>query len=306
MQPQQTRTTSKNAIALLLKGAGTRFAPLGFSVLALVLIISSKAMPGAVGDVRMFVTDLFAPALETVAAPIHVASDKLSEVTDIRSLRAENIRLKEENDRLKAWYETALKLQAENASLRAFLNYPKDPELGYITTRVIAFGGGSFVKSFLIPVGSKDGVRVGQAVLAGEGMVGRIVETGRNSARVLMLSDLNSHIPVLVQNTRQKAIAAGINDDGKLVLQRLAIDASNTFERGARVVTSGDGGLFMPDIPIGEITGVEDGRVVVRPLVDLRKLSYVQVLETPQDRLPDLLPMTGTNAPPSGLLSPAP
>jgi rod shape-determining protein MreC len=294
MQPLHQRTSSLTVFLNFVKSSSIRYVGFAFVLLSLLLIFLSQLVPTSLSSLRTAVTDSFAPFLEVISQPLAMAGDKLADVTDIRTLKAENIRLREENERLKAWYETALKLQAENQSLRAFLNFPKNPEIGYLTTRAIAFGGGAFVKSLLVPVGRRDGVKVGQAVLAGEGMVGRIIEVGENSARVLLLSDLQSRIPVLVQNTRQRAILVGGHDDHDLRLERLSISSATALEVGARIVTSGDGGWFPPDIPVGEIVSHDGGKIKVRPLVALDRLSYVQIIQVPTSALPDLQTGEGT------------
>lgn len=244
---------------------------------AVSLIFVSRVRPASVADLRVAVTDAAAPVLEVVSRPFATASDMLNDMTGIRELRAENIRLKEENARLREWYEVAMRLDAENKSLRDFLNLKKDPELSYITTRVIADPGGSYVRSVLVPAGSKQGVRKGQAVLGGEGLAGRITETGRHSARVLLITDLNSRIPVMIQNTRHKGILAGQNT-GTLKLDRLPPDSG--VEPGARVVTSGHGGMLPPDLPVGVITNVSpEGGVEVRPLSNLERLGHIQIVD---------------------------
>jgi rod shape-determining protein MreC len=150
-----------------------------------------------------------------------------------------------------------------------------------VTTRVVSDPGGSFVKSVLLPVGNADNVSKGNAVMSGRGLIGRVTEVGERSARVLLITDLNSRIPVVVQNTRTHAILAGKNT-GLLRLERLPIDSSLTV--GQRIVTSGDGGQLPPDIPIGTVVEVGPGGVVVQPLADIETVTYVQVINAKMDR----------------------
>jgi len=112
--------------------------------------------------IRMQVADVTSPLLETASRPFVSLSENINDVTGIGALRAENIRLAEENARLLEWYQNALKLEAENQSLRGFLNVKAEPERAYLTTRVIADTGGRFIQSFLIPSGRRDGVANGR------------------------------------------------------------------------------------------------------------------------------------------------
>lgn len=228
-----------------------------------------------VEPLRTTVTDIFSPVLSAVSKPFTSAADNIGGVQTIRALKAENIRLREENARLMQWYEQALRMQAENQSYRDLLNVKSDPDLTFVTTRVVSDPGGAFVKSVLLPSGRDEGIRKGNAVLSGKGLIGRVMEVGRASSRVLLVTDLNSRIPVLVQNTRTKAILAGQNTD-MLRLERLPIDSGLAV--GQRIVTSGDGGQLPPDIPIGTIVSVSKDGVIVKPLADVSMLTHVQVV----------------------------
>jgi len=230
---------------------------------------------------RAATMDMAAPVLTAVSAPFTAMVDNLESVTTLRDLKAQNIRLSEENVRLQKWYESALKLQAENQSFRELLNVKADPALTFVTARVISDAGGSFVKSVLLPVGARDRVQKGNAVMSGHGLVGRVMEVGQSSSRVLLVTDLNSHIPVILQNTRTKAILAGKNQD-LMKLERLPPDSGMTV--GTRVVTSGDGGQLPADLPVGTIVSVGADGVWVKPISDIDRLAYVQVVNADVDQ----------------------
>lgn len=249
-------------------------------LLAITLILFNKIEQQTVERLRVMTMDGLAPVIATAARPFAVVAESLDGVVTLRDLKAENIRLYEENVKLQQWYQTALRLQAENKSLHDLLNLQVDPEMTYISARVIADPGGAFVKSILLPIGSQDGVTKGSAVLSGQGLAGRVTEVGARASRVLLVTDLNSRIPVLVQNTRHKAILAGKNRD-LLQLERLPLNSG--VEVGARLVTSGDGGLLPADIPVGIVTEVSAEGVFVRPLAPLDQLLYVQVVNAQLD-----------------------
>lgn len=247
---------------------------------AMIALHRSDALP--VERLRMAAMDAMAPSLTAVSAPVSALIDSIDGVGTLRNLRAENIRLQEENLKLTQWYETALKLRAENQSFRELLNVKADPAIKFVTARIISDAGGSFVKSVLLPVGTLDGARKGSAVMSGHGLVGRVTEAGERSARVLLITDLNSRIPVIIQNTRTKAILAGKNQD-LLKLERLPPDSGMTL--GTRVVTSGDGGQLPADLPIGTIVSIGADGVWVKPLSDIDRLTHMQVVDTGDDFL---------------------
>lgn len=276
-----TRRQEKTWIeSIPLRALGARATPAVLALLGVTLIAFHKADILPVEKMRVTLTDAMTPVLQAVSAPFNAVADNFEGVQTLRALKAENIRLREENAKLQAWYETALKLQAENKALHQLLNVKADPGLQFVTARIVSDPGGAFVKSVLLPVGSIDNVGKGNAVLSGQGLIGRVTEAGRHSARVLLINDLNSRIPVVIQNTRTKAILAGKNGD-LLKLERLPPDSGLTA--GQRIVTSGDGGQLPPDIPVGTIVSIGAEGVFVKPLADLHAASYVQVINTAYD-----------------------
>ncbi len=229
--------------------------------------------------------DLFTPVLRVASMPFVEMASFFSNVSGLAELQAENTMLRQENVRLREWYQTALMLQAEIQSLQELLNLKLEPQYRYITTRVISDAGNAFVKSILVGAGETDGVQKGHAVLAGEGMIGRVIESSRNAARVLLVSDYNSRIPVIIEGSRQRAILSGMNDDLP-ILKYLPPDSK--VEEGMRVVTSGHGRLFPPGLPVGKVVLDKHGQPAVELFADVDKIVYVRVLEAPAD--PNLLP----------------
>lgn len=228
-----------------------------------------------VDTVRARVTDAFAPILDAFSRPAATAAQVIEAVVDIQNVYEENQRLRVENARLLQWRQAALRLESENGSLRGLLHYTPEPAVSYITARVIAAPGGSFVRTLVVTAGSRDGVRKGQAAVAGAGMVGRVVEVGEWSARVLLITDLNARIPVSLEGSRQRAVLAGDNSDQPRLLY---LPPEAPVGLGERVVTSGHGGLFPPGIPIGVVASAGERGVKVQPLADLSRIEHLRLV----------------------------
>jgi rod shape-determining protein MreC len=261
-----------------------RFAFLTLVLASFALMLLGKADTIVVERLRVLIDDGISPVLQVLSRPASAVASVVNAVHDLAALRAENVRLAEENARLMHWQTVARELDNENKALRSQLNYMPDPDSAFISARVIGDTGGAFVHSMLINAGSRDGVRKGQAVIAGENLVGRIAEVGDRSARILLLTDINSHIPVVIEGTRAKAILSGDNSDRP----RLAYMAPNSNPAvGNRVVTSGHGGAFPPGMPVGVIASIQDGIVRVEPFVHRYQLEYVTVVDY---GLPGVLP----------------
>jgi len=272
----QSKAAESSVSGLLFKAT-----PAILILISLTLMVFHRANSIPVERIKLAMFDSLSPILTTASAPLMYTLESVSDMTNFGKIRAENIHLKNENEKLKDWYEKALRLQAENNSFRELLNVKVDSSLNYVTARIISDAGASFVKSVILPVGKADKVKKGSAVMSGRGLVGRITETGKHASRALLITDFNSRIPVVIQNTRTRAILAGKNQ--KLMkLERLPNDSGISI--GARVVTSGDGGQVPGEIPIGTIVSVGERGVWVEPLSEISKLTYVQVVNSDFDQ----------------------
>lgn len=274
-------------IATPLRGAAQRFA-LGFLILAAFgLMFLGKADTQFVERLRTTVTDIATPVLEVAAEPIAAVNGAIDHVRALAALHEENVRLREEVERLRGWHAAALRLEAENRSFRDMLNYRGPERNAFVSARVVADGRGPFVKSLLVNIGSRDGIQKGHAAVTRLGLVGRVTEVGERSARILMMTDLNSRIPVLIEDTRARAILAGDNTERP---QLVFLPDATRLRPGQRVVTSGHGGGLPHGIPVGVVTGVEKGIPRVRPFVDWGRLEYVEIIDYDVESVPTILP----------------
>jgi rod shape-determining protein MreC len=261
-------------------------------VAAFALMLLGKADAVLVERARTAVTDAVAPILELAARPVGTIRGVVDQVRELSDLRAENAALREENERLRRWQAAAQRLEAENMALRELAQMVPDPGLRFVTTRVIGDTGGAFARSVLVNAGSRDGVAKNQAALTSEGLAGRVTEVGLRSARVLLITDINSRIPVLVGDGRQRAILGGDNT-GQPKLLYLVPDSG--IRPGDRVVTSGHGGVFPPDLPVGIVTQAGETTMRVQPYIDWAHLEFLRLADY---ELPRQLLSTGGAAPP--------
>ncbi|MFN4283346.1 MAG: rod shape-determining protein MreC [Alphaproteobacteria bacterium] len=259
-----------------LRGVAQRFAFASLFALAFALMMLGKAENVLVERARVAIADVAVPILGALSRPIATIDDLLAQTSEMMDLRDENVRLREENARLRAWHGVATHLAAENDALRGLLNYAPPPRGGFISARVVGDGGGPFVRSALIGSGARDGVSKGLAVINEEGLVGRVTEVGQRSARLLLLTDFNSRIPVLLETSRDRAILAGDNSPQP---QLALLPATARPKVGERVVTSGHGGLLPAGLPVGVVLGTRDGQTRVKPFVNWDRLEYVRIVD---------------------------
>jgi len=254
-----------------------RFAFVLLLLTAFALMLLSKAETVVAERARTLIVDQLTPVLVALGRPVEAIQNTIGTVNGLFYVRAENARLLEENARLKQWLAYARELQVENTALRAELGYVADPEPRFITARVVADPGSAFVHSVLINAGTRQAIRRGQPVMAEGGLIGRITEVGRRSARVLLVTDINSRIPVILESNGDRGVLAGDNSARPRLLY---LPAGAGVAPGGRIVTSGHGGVFPPGLAVGTVASVgADGEVRVLPAIDYARLARVRVLD---------------------------
>lgn len=263
-----------------LQAWGPRTTSLIFALIALALFMMSFASPNNMRSLRTGAADLFAPVLAVVNYPVEQAATYVRAVTGIAELQGENARLMQENARLKEWYHAAMQLKTDNQSLQKLLKVQIEPQHTFITARIIADSDTAFVRSVLVMAGSENGVTTDQAVLGGEGLMGRVVEAGRKSARVLLLTDMNARVPVFVGGENIRAMLAGNNTDNPEIIH---LPPQTAIKAGDRVITSGHGGLYPYGLPVGEIVAADNGELRVRLYADIDRTTYVRVVKRTDD-----------------------
>lgn len=252
-----------------------RFAFVLLLTTAFMTLLIGKADTVAVSRARMALIDGLAPLLDAIATPIQTVRRTVTDISDYMHLADENRALKMQNDTLMEWQRVARDLQSQNQALRNLLKFTPDPSASFVTAPIIADTSSGFVRSVVILAGARDGVTKGQAAMTGAGLVGRVLEVGNRASRVLLLTDINARIPVIIERTRDQAVLSGDNSPTP-ELRYLPRDVD--IKIGDRVVTSGAGGAFPPGLPVGEVTEISDGHIRVQPLADLSRLEYLRLV----------------------------
>ena len=253
-----------------------RFAFLFLILAAFGIMLLSKSETIVVEKVSTVVVDVFAPIMDVLSRPAAAANDAVKTLRGLADLRDENIRLARENERLLVWQEAARRLASQNQALQSLLDFKPSPNSQSIATRVIADSGGAFVRSIVVNAGDRDGVRKGQAAVSGAGLAGRVTTAGYRSARILLITDINSRVPVLIESSRDRAILSGDNSG----MPRLTfLPANASIKAGDRVITSGHGGVFPPGLQIGQVVPSGDGVMRVKPNVSFDQLEFVRLVD---------------------------
>jgi len=277
---------------------GIRRVLIGVVVVLLVALFLVWRIDNArVEQLRVSMIDRFVPSFAWTVKPLASTARMLADLRAYSRVYAQNAELRRELQRMQGWREAALQLEQRNARLLALNNVRLNPRMTFVTGEVMADAGSPFRRSAMVNVGRIDGVTDGSAVMDGLGLVGRIAGVGERSARIILLNDASSRAPAVVRPSGQRALVSG--DNGPAPVLEF-IDQSDELHPGDRVVSSGDGGLYPPDILIGQVFVGADGRQRVRLAADYRLLDFVRVVrgmpapvvEGPGDLIGPLLPPT--------------
>ena len=282
----KNRATSVLHLTVPFKVLVQRFTFIALVGAALGLMVVGRTDVRFVEQIRIAAVDATAPILDALSRPVATVSKMTERVQRLIALDLENTLLEQENNSLKRWRNVALQLEMENQGLQKLLNFVPSSALSFISARVISDSGGAFARSMLVNSGSRNGILEGQIAITGDGLVGRISDVGQRSSRILLLTDINSRIPVIAESSQSRAILAGDNSNRP---QLAHLHPVAKMHVGERIVTSGHAGAFPPGLPVGQVISVAEGDIRIRPFVDLHRMEYVRVVEF---GLNGFLPMT--------------
>ena len=253
-----------------------RFAFGALLALSMLLLILGKADVKLIDYLGTRIADTVAPALSVLIEPVAASRRVARGVGEMFAVYEENARLRERNRRLLEWQAVAQRLALENAALRQALNAATEADgPAAVTARVVTDPGGPFVQTVLINAGTDQGVVKGMAAVNDRGLVGRVIEAGGRSARVMLLTDFNSRVPVMVEPSRDRAILAG---DNTRYPKLIFLPLNPRLSLGDQVVTSGQGGMLPPGLPVGRVSALGETTAAVTPYVDWERLDSLRLL----------------------------
>jgi rod shape-determining protein MreC len=245
-------------------------------IAAFALLLLGKADALLAERARMGLADALAPIYAALSEPLGRFRAMVADTDELVSIRADNIRLRDENERLRHWQSVALALDAENQRLRANLRWIPDPAPAFVTARVVADAGGVYARAVLLSLGPNHTITKGQIALDERGLVGRVTEVGARTARVLLLTDLNSRIPVILENSRARAILVGTNGPRPRLMYW---PEGSVPAEGERVVTSAEANAFPANLPVGTVHYNANHVPEVEPAARLDRLEVVRIFD---------------------------
>jgi rod shape-determining protein MreC len=247
-------------------------------VVGLALILIARFYPLAFEGVRGMALDVTTP-VSTLGRPIvRGGSDLGGEIGAYFNAAGQNQALRAQLRDAQRGLVERRRLEFENARLRRLLRLVDQGARPVATARIVGSGLSGSRRFATLAAGSAAGVRPGMPVRGAEGLVGRIAETGLYAARVVLLTDGGSSVPLRIVRTGAPALAEG-RGEGTLEVHA-TVAGTQHFRRGDLLVTSGVGGVYPPDLPVAVVTTISGEIARARPLADPAKLDFAMVLPT--------------------------
>lgn len=249
-------------------------------VIGLILLGISIAAPRTFKDLRSLALDVTAP----LTIPLHEVTATFQGIAsgagDYWDAARQNSRLKAENKAMREQLIVARAVQRENRQLKAVLNLRERTAETVAVGRLVGSSYQSPRRFAVLSAGSGDGVRTGMPVRTAEGLVGRVIDAGTFSSRVLLVSDRASIVPARLLRTGQAIIAQG-RGDGAVELKPIEV-GRNPFRPGDIIITSGTGGLYPPMVPLARVLRLEGDNAIAMPLADPGE-SAIAIVQKPYE-----------------------
>ena len=253
-----------------IRGTIKKFAVVLAFVCAFVFMLLSKSENVLIEKTSGTAGEIVSSAVDVLVMPAAVLVKGYEYLRSLRKIDLENRALREENRRLTIANAESRALVVENVLLRQLLNYTPPPE-----------EGGAFAHAITVYTAGSPVVRKGQVVVGNKVVIGRVEKTGADYAKIFLVNDINSKIPVMTEKSRIRGVLAGEND---LLPKMVFIPLDAGVKVGDRIITSGIGGVFPAGLPVGKVVSVDREGVKVRPFDNLSSLEYVQIVDY---KLPD-------------------
>ena len=229
----------------------------------------------AYGAARGATDSVLAPVGEVLSAPGRWTGEGVEAIRGYFFAVSENRRLKGELRDMRQWRDVAFALKNENNRYRSLLGLKTDPPIPMVAARVVTDSRGPFADTRIASTGREAGVRPGNPVMSEYGLVGRVIGVTNGASRVLMLTDVASRTPVMIDRTNARAILTG---DGGPNPRLDYLRGQDPVREGDRILTSGDGGILPRGLPVGFAVKGLDGKWRVVLAADKGPIDFVRIL----------------------------
>ena len=258
--------------AFLKKSNKQQFSLLALIIFSIILIFLSNLNFIGINYLKIGINEATYRLSALISYPEKKLNQSFQFFTDYLNVYEDNQNLKNKIDQLNSQKLNNIYLENENKRLKEIVGDSTSISEGIIS-RVLIDKDGKFLKSIILNKGSKDGIKIGMVVLEKNYLVGQVIEVNYTTSRAILISDLNSNIPVVIEPGSFQSILSGTGKDYGLI--KYSKNELN-LDQNAIVYTSGLGGNFRAGLPIGKVNNQIE-RLAVQFFSDLSQLSYVKI-----------------------------
>tara|TARA_Y100000590_G_scaffold17123_1_gene20588 strand:+ start:1 stop:849 length:849 start_codon:yes stop_codon:yes gene_type:complete len=259
--------------AFLRKGTQQRFSLFALTIISILLIFLETIDTKPLNVIRSFIKDFVYRSAVVATYPTKIFSGTYNSIENHFIIYKNYEELKKENEELKNKDSESDFLELENSQLRKLIGEQVESEIDLVSARVLLDEQSPYLNSFVINIGANKDIKNGMAVLDGKNFIGRIVDVNFFSSRILLITDLNSKIPVMSEPSGNHAILSG-HGESSPTLEYLS--KNHKIEDGDKIYTSGKEGIFSPGIPIGEAR-LKKEAIEVQLYSDLNEITFVNI-----------------------------
>ncbi len=260
--------------AFLKRGTQQKYSLFVLAIISVLLIFLETIEAKPLNVIRSFVKDVVYRSALIVSYPSKSFSNFYDFVEEHINLYSNYEELVKENDELKNNITKTDFLELENSQLRKLIEEQVESSSNLVSARVMLDKQSPYLNSFVINIGSNKNIKNGMAVLDGKNFIGRVVDVNYFSSRILLVSDLNSKIPVLTEPSANHAVLSG---HGKNEPTLEYLSENHTVQNGDKIYTSGKEGIFTAGIPVGEVK-IEKDKIKVLLFSDLSQITFVNII----------------------------
>ena len=256
------------------KGNRQKFSLLTLFIISIVILSLEYFKSGPVNQARMITKDIFIKSSYVASVPFKSISKIHSTVTNHFNMYDEYEKLKKAEIKKQNLMLENNFFKEENQRLKKLINEKNLYNDEFYITKVLLDQKSPYLRSLLINKGFKHGIKLGAAVRSDSYFIGKIVDSNYLTSRILLISDLNSKIPVIIEPGSISAILSGTGSNALGEIEYLP--ENNKIKEGSIVYTSGSDGVISSGIPIGKII-VENNLIKVDYFTDFTQINFVKV-----------------------------
>jgi rod shape-determining protein MreC len=246
-----------------------------FVLLCLVLIVTSKANHKITNNISMAIASVAVPFSSAISMPLNSVVNLATGFQELMNAKNQNAKLLQENHQLKSLYIKSLNISQENKQLKDIVRYASVKSTQFTAAHLISRSHQSYSHNAFISAGENRNIKENNVVIGKDSMIGRVYQVGSKKSRILLVSDINSRIPIIVSGSGVKGILAGDNGE---IMEILYLGKDHPVEVGDLVFTSGDGDTIPPGFLVGSVVKIGKYSAFAKMAENVNSLDLVGVV----------------------------